>query len=194
MVSARVGACVAARVLAFGAPADQVPETPMRHRIEHLLVPTTLARWKPDARPPMDSAQPGGGDEAHTLHPARSVATLVEALDISIDQLLESGLIKDLPVVGWLARLPELPSPFGTGCWRRKSWPFSQVQHSIPGKVSSFLLELSDPKTRERAGETIMMLIDRHERFENPTSSVACWPHESMVTSMASTFWNSPPP
>jgi hypothetical protein len=115
----------------------------------------------------MDSAQPGGGDELIRSIQTASAETFVEVLDISIDQLLESGLVKDLPVVGWLARLAGVAMSVRDRLLAKKIVAFlAGTSTASPEKVSAFLVELSDPKMRERAGETILMLIDRHERFE----------------------------
>ena len=52
-----------------------------------------------------DSSLGGGAELIRSIAKSPGRDVLTDARDISIDQVLESDIAKDIPVVGWVAKL-----------------------------------------------------------------------------------------
>ena len=125
--------------------------------------------WRCVRSQPVDDASlGGGGDELiRSIAKSHGLDLLTDALDISIDQFLESGVVKDVPVVGWVVKLAGVGISIKDRMLAKKLVAFvAGTSIASDEKITAFVDRLNEPKRRERAGETLMLLIDRHERIE----------------------------
>lgn len=91
-----------------------------------------------------------------------------EAAELALDSLLNDGLLKDVPVFGWLFK--------GYGAYRniteriflKKLGTFlygvSEASQSQREKFRQAMI--GDPLNKKQFGERLLLLIDRHERVE----------------------------
>lgn len=91
-----------------------------------------------------------------------------EVADVALDSALDDGLLKDVPVFGWLAKGYSTYRSITDRMLLKKLALFlsgvSEASESDRGKFRSDLN--NDPKFRKRVGENLLLLIDRHERLE----------------------------
>lgn len=70
-------------------------------------------------------------------------------------------------MVGWVAKLAGVAVTFRDRMFAKKLVAFvAGTSTASPEKIAAFVDSLHEAKHRERAGETLLLLIDRHERIE----------------------------
>ncbi len=116
----------------------------------------------------MDDSSLGGGDELlRSISKSPGFEMLTDALDLSVDQFLESGVVRDVPVVGWVVKVAGIAISIRDRMFAKKLVAFlAGTSTASAEKIAAFLDDLAEPKRRERAGEILMLLIERHERIE----------------------------
>ena len=92
----------------------------------------------------------------------------LEASDIALDLALNDGLLKDIPVFGWLAKGYSAYRNIADRLFLKKVALFlSGVGKASASEREKFKSELNrDPEFRKRVGENLLLLINRHERLE----------------------------
>lgn len=92
---------------------------------------------------------------------------LTEALELGIDETLDAGMLRDLPVVGWAVKGAGVAAAVRDRLFAKKLIGFiAGTSSASAAKTRTFLDELVEPTARRRAGETLLALIERHERVE----------------------------
>ncbi len=91
-----------------------------------------------------------------------------EAGDVILDSLLEDGVLKDVPVFGWLFKAYNAGQSISDRLFMRKVAAFLYGVGDAPAeKREEFQREVAeDDKYRRKVGENLLLLIDRHERLE----------------------------
>ncbi|HLN89962.1 MAG TPA: hypothetical protein VK253_07840 [Candidatus Binatia bacterium] len=92
----------------------------------------------------------------------------VEASDIALDIALNDGLLKDIPIFGWLAKAYSTYRSITDRMFLKKVALFlSGVSNASATDREKFKDHLnSEPEFRKKVGENLLLLIDRHERLE----------------------------
>jgi hypothetical protein len=92
----------------------------------------------------------------------------VEASDIVLDVGLDDGILKEVPVFGWLIKAYSTYHSITDRIFLKKLALFlSGVSHASEEERKNFKSKLnSEPAFRKKVGENLLLLIDRHERLE----------------------------
>jgi hypothetical protein len=91
--------------------------------------------------------------------------------EMALDAVLDEGLLKDIPIFGWVAKL------YGVSRTIRDQLFLKKVASFLLGSTSATQQERDtfrarmedDPKFRRKIGETLILLIERHDHFEKST-------------------------
>ncbi len=91
-----------------------------------------------------------------------------EAGDVILDSLLEDGVLKDVPVFGWLLKAYNAGQSISDRLFMRKVAAFLYGVGDAPAeKREEFQRKIAeDEKYERKVGENLLLLIDRHERLE----------------------------
>lgn len=91
-----------------------------------------------------------------------------EAADIALDSALNDGLLKDIPVFGWLAKAYSAYQSITDRIFLKKLALFlSGVSKASVSEREKFKSNLNnEPEFRKKVGENLLLLIDKHERLE----------------------------
>lgn len=91
-------------------------------------------------------------------------------LELSLDSLLEDGLVKDVPFVGTVFSLAKLGFSFSDRVYCKKILCFlNGVEDANQSDRYEFLHELNDPKEQKKVGEKILLILDKYEEFKKAT-------------------------
>lgn len=92
----------------------------------------------------------------------------IEASDVALDIALNEGLLKEIPVFGWLAKAYSTYHSITDRMFLKKVALFlSGVGHASEEERQNFKNKLdNEPEFRKKVGENLLLLIDRHERLE----------------------------
>ena len=91
----------------------------------------------------------------------------VAAADIAIDDLLDSGILKDIPVVGWFAKGAAVAGAVRDGLLLRKIVRFLEgAAVATDEDRQAFRDHMDDQHEARRFGEQLMLYIERHEHFD----------------------------
>lgn len=115
----------------------------------------------------LDAEGDGGVQLVRSVVESPGHALLAEALDLGLDEFLSEGLLKDIPVIGWLVKVAGGVLTVRDRLFARKLVAFLTNVAASPARVAAFVEELEvDPLVSRRAGETLLLLIERHEHIE----------------------------
>src|SRR5687767_7830531 len=91
-----------------------------------------------------------------------------EASDIALDIVLNDGLLKEIPVFGWLVKAYSAYHSITDRMFLKKVALFlSGVGHAPQAERQNFRSKLdSEPAFRKKVGENLLLMIDKHERLE----------------------------
>lgn len=100
-------------------------------------------------------------------------ADLAEAVadigEVGIDQLFEAGVVRDIPFLGSLVRAAKTVGIVRDWLFAKKVVRFLSRLGEVPPEArEQFVEEHTSPSDRRRLGETIMLLLDRHDDMEKP--------------------------
>jgi hypothetical protein len=100
-------------------------------------------------------------------------ANLAEAVadigEVGIDQLLDEGVVRDIPFLGLLVRAARTFGVVRDWLFARKVVRFFKRLGEIPIEDRErFLAQHENPVDRQHLGETLMLLLDRHDDMEKP--------------------------
>lgn len=100
-----------------------------------------------------------------------------EILEFSIDQVLEEGLIKDIPVVGWISKGLSLQRSISDRILYNKILRFIFALESInSGSKESFRAKVkNDPKFKRKVGEQLLLILDRIDDLSKPEMIAKCF-------------------
>lgn len=87
--------------------------------------------------------------------------------EIAIDSCLEDGLLKDIPIIGSLRGLWKTGVSIKDALFTRKLLYFlSGISTIPPEKRAGMVDSLDDPETLEKAGEKLLILLERFDSSE----------------------------
>jgi hypothetical protein len=91
-----------------------------------------------------------------------------EAWDLAIDTFLEDGVLKDIPVIGWAVKALKARQSVRDALFLKKIVMFLIAASEISAEEKeNFTIKINQDKNyRQKVGENLLLLIDRHERIE----------------------------
>ena len=91
-----------------------------------------------------------------------------DVLEIGLDQILEEGILKDIPIFGSIVKVGRLVSTVHDAIFTKKVLAFAQSIHSGSGDETKWIQHkeklMSDSKRLINEVEIILNYIDRHTR------------------------------
>ncbi len=102
-----------------------------------------------------------------------------EFLEFSIDQVLDEGIFKDIPFVGWIAKGVSVSRSISDRIFYHKILRFLFTLESISsGDREVFRKKvLEDSDYRKKVGEHLIVLIDKIDNFEKSSLLAKCFDH-----------------
>jgi len=102
-----------------------------------------------------------------------------EILEFSIDQVLDEGLLKDIPFVGWISKGITLQRSISDRILFHKILRFLLALESIDsGSKESFRQKIkSNPKFKRKVGEHLLLILDRIDDLSKPQMIAKCFDH-----------------
>jgi hypothetical protein len=93
----------------------------------------------------------------------------VDLAEVGIDQLLDDGLVRDVPILGTLARLRATIGIVRDHLFARKVAKFLVGVAKIDAaERKRFITEIRERDEDKRLGETLVLLLDRLDDFQKP--------------------------
>jgi hypothetical protein len=91
-----------------------------------------------------------------------------DASEIALDSVLDEGLLKDVPVFGWLIKSYSVACTIQERLFLKKIANFLVGTKDIPDDDRKRFLDQidADPAFSKRVGESLVLLLDRHEDFQ----------------------------
>jgi len=98
-----------------------------------------------------------------TVAQASRVELPAEILEFGIDQVMESGILRDAPFVGWIAKGMEIRSSISDQLFFKKILRFlTQLKSLGDDEKKEFSQKVeSDPAFREKVGDRLLLALDR---------------------------------
>ena len=95
---------------------------------------------------------------------------VVAAGEIAVDSVLEEGILKDIPVLSTIIRLYKAGVGVKDVLFLKKVNRFLTRLQSIPEEERQKFMDSmnADPKQKQRAGETLLMVLERLDDMEKP--------------------------
>ena len=128
----------------------------------------------------MKKSNPSISDNlADTVAEVGLIGLSSEILEFSIDQVLEEGLIKDIPVVGWISKGLVLQRSISDRILYNKILRFIFALESIDsGSKDSFRAKIkNDVKYKRKVGEHLLLILDRIDDLTKPEMIAKCFDH-----------------
>jgi hypothetical protein len=114
-----------------------------------------------------------------TIANARTLEISSEVVEFAVDQTLESGVLKDIPLVGWMAKLASIKTSISDQLFLSKILRFLQHLESLGDKKNEeFSKQIKgDEKYARKVGEKIISALDRIDDPEKSDILAACFDH-----------------
>ncbi|MGK0271266.1 MAG: hypothetical protein ACI88H_001923 [Cocleimonas sp.] len=99
-----------------------------------------------------------------TISNSELVSVSGELGEIAIDSILDDGLLKDIPIIGTITGLWKTGASIKDALFTQKLLVFLNTISDIPADKRAGMVEsLDDPSTSEKAGEKLLILLERLE-------------------------------
>ena len=105
-----------------------------------------------------------------TLKSPDSEALLTNLSEFTIDQILEEGLLRDIPIFGTIYKVFKIGGNIRDYVFAKMLYEFLSSFSTIPEKKRLKLIDKldSEPKFNRKAGEYLILLLDRLDNYEKP--------------------------
>lgn len=102
-----------------------------------------------------------------------------EILEFSVDQVLDEGILKDIPLVGWIAKGVSIGRSISDRIFYNKILRFLIALEKIhSGDRDAFRKRVNeDLEFRRRVGEHLLVLIDKIDAFDKANLLAQCFDH-----------------
>lgn len=97
--------------------------------------------------------------------------TLIDIAEISIDSILEDGLIRDIPILSTIVNITKTSVSIRDRIFAKKVLLFLKELDKCPIKTrKNFLESISlKPKKKEKLGETLIIILERINDMQKPS-------------------------
>ena len=94
----------------------------------------------------------------------------VDLSEVALDSAIDDGLLKDIPVIGTMAKFASAVGTFRDHLFAKKLYKFYAALDQIPpAEREKQLAKLaSSPKERQRVGEHLLLLLERLDNMQKP--------------------------
>lgn len=116
---------------------------------------------------------------ARTIAETGGLELPAEILEFSIDQAIDEGLLKDIPVVGWIAKGASFGRSISDRIFFHKILRFLIALEKIDkNDREAFRTKVAeDSDFRRRVGEHLLILLDKMDTFEKSSLLAKCFDH-----------------
>ena len=116
---------------------------------------------------------------AMTVAETGSLELPAEILEFSIDQVIDEGILKDIPFVGWIAKGFSMCRSISDRMFHHKILRFLiALEKTGEGDRESFRKKIKDDKSfKRKVGEHLLLLIDKIDAFEKASILARCFDH-----------------
>lgn len=116
---------------------------------------------------------------ADTIAKSGDIELPAEILEFTVDQIMDDGILKDIPIVGWIAKGISAANSISDRILYHKVLRFLiALEKNSQGKRADFLHKVeSDPKYGRKVGEHLLVIINKIDAFEKTTLLAKCFDH-----------------
>ncbi|WP_252106569.1 MULTISPECIES: hypothetical protein [unclassified Halomonas] len=102
-----------------------------------------------------------------------------EILEFTIDQVVDEGILKDIPVVGWIAKGVSVTRSISDRIFHHKVLRFLvALEMTSQRDRQDFLKNIEeDPEYRRKVGEHLIIVINKIDAFEKTSLLAKCFDH-----------------
>lgn len=102
-----------------------------------------------------------------------------EILEFSIDQVLEEGILKDIPIVGWIAKGVSIGQSISDRIFHHKILRFLIALETVnEGNREAFRAKIKDDLNfRRKVGEHLLVILDKIDAFDKTSLLAQCFDH-----------------
>jgi hypothetical protein len=117
---------------------------------------------------PKNNEQNLGDSLLESVAQAGAIDIASDVSEMALDSLLEEGLLKDVPVFGWMAKLYAVTRTVRDRIFLKKVASFLfGTKSASQGAKDEFRARIEgDPEFRREVGENLVLLLERHDHFE----------------------------
>ncbi len=116
---------------------------------------------------------------AITVAETGSLELPAEILEFTIDQVMDDGILKDIPVVGWIAKGVSITRSISDRILHHKILRFLiELEVIGEGDREAFRTKIrNEPDFRKKVGEHLLILLDKIDAFDKTTLLAKCFDH-----------------
>lgn len=116
---------------------------------------------------------------AATVSASESIEWPAEILEFSIDQVLDDGLLKDIPLVGWIAKGISTARSISDVIFYNKIVRFLFALESVDlqNKSDCRAMMRVDNDYRKRVGEHLILILDKLDSLQKAAILAKCFSH-----------------
>lgn len=102
-----------------------------------------------------------------------------EILEFTIDQIVDEGILKDIPVVGWIAKGVSVTRSISDRIFHHKVLRFLMALEKTDQRDRQEFLNnvKEDPSFRRKVGEHLIVVINKIDAFEKTSLLAKCFDH-----------------
>lgn len=118
-------------------------------------------------------------DLALTIAKSGAVELPAEILEFTIDQVIDESILKDIPVIGWLAKGVSATRSISDRIFHHKVLRFLLALEEVSkSKREAFLAKVErDSDYRRKVGEHLIVILNKMDAFEKTPLLAKCFDH-----------------
>ncbi|MBU2986806.1 hypothetical protein KO528_15685 [Saccharophagus degradans] len=118
-------------------------------------------------------------DLAITIAKSGGIEFPAELLEFTIDQVIDEGIWKDLPFVGWIAKGVSISRSISDRIFHHKVLRFLIELENINNGNRDYFRENieSDPEFRRKVGEHLIVILNKIDAFDKTSLLAKCFDH-----------------
>ncbi|PCM43772.1 hypothetical protein [Marinobacter sp. ANT_B65] len=126
-----------------------------------------------------NKSQSLSNDLALTIAKSGGVELPAELLEFTIDQVVDESILKDIPVVGWLAKGFSVTRSISDRIFHHKVLRFLiELEEVSKSERQAFLARVeSDTGYRRKVGEHLLVILNKIDAFEKTSLLAKCFDH-----------------
>lgn len=116
---------------------------------------------------------------ADTVSKTNSIELPAEILEFTVDQVINEGILKEIPFVGWLAKGVSVSRSISDRIFHHKILRFLvELENVSKGDRDKFRKRIElDEKYRRKVGEHLILLLNKIDAFEKTSLLAICFDH-----------------
>lgn len=116
---------------------------------------------------------------AETVSESNRIELPAEILEFTIDQVIDDGVLKDIPVVGWLAKGVSVSRSISDRIFHHKILRFLvELENVSSGDRDKFRERINlEQEYRRKVGEHLILLLNKIDAFDKTSLLAICFDH-----------------